>query len=152
MCEIKSCGVLIVRGDPIQSFLLMIHPTRYDLPKGHVDKGESEIECALRELEEETGIQPGDIRLVADFRYTQTYRVSLKRYGFEPRTKILVMFMAQLLKDVPIRLTEHVGYEWRDWNPPHRIQAQTIDPLLASVAAHETKTRLPGRPQDKRQD
>ncbi|MFN9976001.1 MAG: NUDIX domain-containing protein, partial [Phycisphaerae bacterium] len=45
-----SCGFLIVKGDPIDSFLLMRHPKRWDLPKGHVDPGETEMECALREL------------------------------------------------------------------------------------------------------
>ena len=56
MQQLKSCGVLVFRDEPSLSFLLMEHTQRLDLPKGHVDPGESEIECALRELEEETGI------------------------------------------------------------------------------------------------
>ena len=45
-----SCGFLILRGQPIDSFLLMKHPRRWDLPKGHLDEGETELQCALREL------------------------------------------------------------------------------------------------------
>ena len=53
---IKACGFLVFRDVPDPSFLLMKHPKRWDLPKGHVDPGESEVETALRELHEETGL------------------------------------------------------------------------------------------------
>lgn len=46
MRQAKSCGFLIMKSD--LSFLLMKHPKRYDLPKGHVDSGESEQQTALR--------------------------------------------------------------------------------------------------------
>ena len=64
MRKLYSYGVLIVRGEPIDSFLLMRHATRWDLPKGHIDEGETEIQCALRELVEETGITADDICLL----------------------------------------------------------------------------------------
>ena len=59
MKQPRSCGFLIVAGDPVQSFLLMKHADRWDLPKGHVDPGETDMEAALRELEEETGMRAG---------------------------------------------------------------------------------------------
>src|SRR5438477_2033917 len=79
MSEVKSCGFLIVRGEPIREFLLMRHADRWDLPKGHVDPGETERECALRELHEETGISPADIDIVKGFRFTTRYQVKDKR-------------------------------------------------------------------------
>ncbi|MEM1067404.1 MAG: DNA mismatch repair protein MutT, partial [Planctomycetota bacterium] len=33
-------------------------------------------------------------------------------------------------------LTEHASASWFEWSPPHQIQSQTIDPLLAAVAQH----------------
>lgn len=134
MKKLMSCGVLIVRGDPIDSFLLMKHPTRLDLPKGHVDPGETEIECALRELDEETGIKSDQIQLDENFRFTTTYTVRYKRTGFEPMEKTLVVFLGRLQSDVEVKVTEHDGYEWVEWNPPHKIQKETIDPLLAELA------------------
>jgi 8-oxo-dGTP pyrophosphatase MutT (NUDIX family) len=130
MRQLKSCGVLVVRGDPVESYLLMVHPTRYDLPKGHIDAGESEQECALRELEEETGIGAHDIALDPDFRFTTNYRVWPRKFGNAECNKTLVVFLGRLLREVPIEPSEHNGYEWRCWNPPHRVQAETIDPLL----------------------
>ena len=39
-----------------------------------------------------------------------------------------------------IACSEHVGFEWIPWNPPHAIQAQTIDPLLREVEKWRAKT------------
>jgi 8-oxo-dGTP pyrophosphatase MutT (NUDIX family) len=135
MPEVKSCGFLIIRGDPIRAFLLMKHDDRWDLPKGHVDAGETEMQCALRELDEETGITADDIEVIPSFRFTLQYPVYDKRRGGQC-DKTLVIFLARLKRDVKIAATEHVGYEWFLWNPPHKIQTKTIDPLLTAVAAH----------------
>jgi len=55
----------IVRKLPGKSDILMIYRLgKWDLPKGKIDKGESTVEAALREVSEECGInhlQPGAI-------------------------------------------------------------------------------------------
>ena len=141
MPETKSCGVLVFRNQPVRSFLLMVHPTRWDLPKGHVDPGEGELECALRELEEETGIHADHINLRSDFRFTTSYPVRYKnKFAGEACQKTVVIFLAELLRDVPVVLTEHKGFRWIQWNPPHKIQINTIDPLLREVERHFTST------------
>lgn len=137
MRKLNSYGVVIVRGDPIESFLLMRHPTRYDVPKGHIDPGETNIECALRELEEETGITPEDIKLDTDFCFSSTYEVQPKKFNFETCQKTTTIYLGRLLRDVEIKVTEHEGHEWRKWQPPHTIQGETIDLLLAKLAEYE---------------
>ena len=132
MPELKSCGFLIVRGEPIREFLLMRHADRWDLPKGHVDLGETEMQCALRELVEETGIAATDIEVQDGFRFETRYQVRGKRDG-KLYDKLLIVFLARLKRDVPIVTSEHPGYQWFAWQPPHKIQAFTIDPLLAEV-------------------
>ena len=129
----KSCGFLILRGEPVREFLLMRHADRWDLPKGHVDAGETEMQCALRELWEETGLKADDIDPLPDFRFTLEYPVKNKRTG-QIDDKTLVVFLARLHRDAEINPTEHPGYQWFGWPPPHRIQEKTIDPLLAEVA------------------
>jgi bis(5'-nucleosidyl)-tetraphosphatase len=114
------------------SFLLMKHPHRYDLPKGHVETGETDLACALRELHEETGISKEQVRIERDFRYEETYRPRYKRLGGERVEKTVVVFLGWLVDHrASVTASEHGGYEWFQWCPPHRIQRKTIDPLLA---------------------
>ncbi len=145
MAEVKSCGFLIYRNhysaqnsnagpesDPSPMFLLMRHSDRWDLPKGHVDSGENDMQCALRELEEETGIREADIEIDEHFRFVTEYPV-FKKKKRRTVTKQLVIFLARLTGDVEIIVTEHPGFEWFEWNPPHEIQPNTIDGLLGEL-------------------
>jgi bis(5'-nucleosidyl)-tetraphosphatase len=110
----------------------MRHADRWDLPKGHVDPGETEMQCALRELHEETGITADDIETIDGFRFLLQYPVREKRNG-RLYDKTLVVFLARLVREVRIDPTEHGGYQWFPWQPPHKIQERTIDPVLAAV-------------------
>ena len=141
MAKIKSCGFLIFRKDPSPSFLLMRHPSRWDLPKGHVDPGETNFECAVRELEEETGITFDDIEVYQEFKFKHKYYVKNKRTNGESKKKKLIIYLAQLINPVDIVPTEHDGFEWMPWNPPHQIQEKTIDPLLKAVNEHLTSQK-----------
>lgn len=59
---VAAGGVIIHRGQ----MLLLDRPSRGEirLPKGHVEPGESEVEAALRETREETGL--AQLAVVAD--------------------------------------------------------------------------------------
>ena len=136
MRQVKSCGVLVFRTQPGLSFLLMKHPRRYDLPKGHLEAGETELDCALRELREETGIPKDAITLDTRFRHEEIYYPRYKRFGGERVEKTLVIFLAHMAEYRRLYLTEHCGFEWIAWKLLHVIQPQTVDPLLLRVERH----------------
>lgn len=151
MAKVKSCGFLIYRDphpDSItehnrgnqsgkRQLLLMKHANRWDLPKGHVDPGETNLQAALRELKEETGIQPDDIEIDSDFKFKLKYNVRYnKKFGGKSVKKKLIIYLAKLVNDVPIQPTEHEDFQWMDWNPPHVLQKKTIDPLLAKLTEY----------------
>ena len=55
---VRAAGGLVVREDGPRE-VLVVHRPRYDdwtFPKGKADPGESDEDCALREVEEETGL------------------------------------------------------------------------------------------------
>lgn len=137
--EVTSCGVVLFRKGDVDEFLLLRKPGRYDFPKGHIDPGETELQCALRELEEETGVPRELVTLDDSFRYSQRYPV-FDKYLKANATKTLVLFLGWLQAHVDLVMTEHDDYEWRPWKPPHAIQKKTIDPVLAAIAKHWAKT------------
>lgn len=143
MRAVMSCGVILFRREPELSFLLLKHPHRYDLPKGHVEDGETELQCALRELHEESGVAPADVEIDPDFRFPHTYYPVEKRFGGVVE-KTVVIYLGWLTKDTPIRVTEHGDHAWLPWRPPHKIDPRTVDQVLAAVEAHFAKSD--GRP------
>ncbi|MCL4326518.1 MAG: NUDIX domain-containing protein [Candidatus Thermoplasmatota archaeon] len=52
-----SSGTVIVDDDMHVLLVHQIDEDRWCLPKGHIDDGETEIETAIRETEEETGLK-----------------------------------------------------------------------------------------------
>jgi bis(5'-nucleosidyl)-tetraphosphatase len=133
----EAAGLLLVVMPPAarwpDRFLLMRHADRWDLPKGHREPGESLRETAIRETEEETGIDRSQIGLADDFVFRLEYEVVYRQAPGDHVLKQVSYFIGRLTSELPIVCTEHLGFEWFRWHPPHRIQEQTIDPLLASV-------------------
>ena len=89
----------------------MKHKNRYDLPKGHINDSESELECALRELYEETGIQESNIEIHPTFKYSNTYYPKYKRFAGEIVEKTLVIFLAFLKLDKEVELSDTLMLE-----------------------------------------
>ncbi|MBR5144651.1 MAG: NUDIX domain-containing protein [Clostridia bacterium] len=67
MRYIKSCGFIAFRQIEGSNYYLIIKSHNGDVgfPKGHMETGESEMETAIRELKEETGIE---VKTISGFR------------------------------------------------------------------------------------
>lgn len=101
------------------------------------------MQCALRELLEETGITKSQIEIDTQFRFDSHYMVTLAEYDYQPRQKQLSIFLAKLKQpDAKIEVSEHDGYRWFDWQPPHDIQTRTINPLLNALEEYWNATRV----------
>lgn len=132
----RAAGILLMTRTTPKQFLLMRHHDRWDLPKGHRDADESDLETALRETEEETGIPGQSIQIDPEFRFELSYPVRYKRHGDQVFQKTVVYLLGEIESPVTPELTEHPSFRWFTWDPPHHIQRETIDPLLAAVAKH----------------
>ena len=114
----KSAGAVIfrpvkpLRGHGVKKekiLYLLLHYTarHWDLPKGHIEKGEKPEEAAQREVKEETGIK--DIEFIPGFK--ETIKYFYKRDG-KNFFKIVVFFLAKT-KTKKVKISyEHRGFKW----------------------------------------
>ncbi len=104
-----SCGAVVFRkeGEKILYLLLHYEKKHWDFPKGHVEKGESELETAVRETREETGI--------TDLRFTRSFREAIHYYfqiGRKTVHKEVLYFLGETRTQEVILSKEHIGYVW----------------------------------------
>ena len=83
-------GVILRRGGAGIAELLVVHRPRYDdwtLPKGKAKAGESDEECALREVEEETGLvcELGDEVAVSEYEDAAGRPKRVRYFAMTPR-------------------------------------------------------------------
>ncbi len=71
----KQFGIIVAAGGIVKNdngdILMIFRRGKWDMPKGKLDKGESLEDCAVREVEEETGIE--QTKLISP--HTVTYHV-----------------------------------------------------------------------------
>lgn len=74
MKYIKSCGFVVYKRVGNENYYLIIKSLNGDVgfPKGHMESGESELETAIRELKEETGV---DVKAIQGFRRQIEYEL-----------------------------------------------------------------------------
>ncbi len=99
----KSCGAFIF-NDKNEVLLTQQKSGIWNFPKGHMEKGESEEETAIREIKEETNIE---VSINKNFRYEISY---LQK---EDMTKTVVYFLAKAnSNDVKLQEIEISNYKW----------------------------------------
>jgi len=111
----KSAGaVIFFRGNKKIKYLLLHYPSSakaprdyWDFPKGHIEKGEKEIETVKREVEEETGLK--DLEFVEGFKEWIKYFFKLKG---ETIFKIVTFYLTEAKTKEVKTSFEHLGYEW----------------------------------------
>jgi 8-oxo-dGTP pyrophosphatase MutT (NUDIX family) len=111
----KSVATIVFRKENDFRFLLLwkknsgIYKDAWKFPKGNIDKGESEMQTAVRELKEETGLDEKDIQFY-DFHDKVSF--FYRNEGHELVRKEVSFVMARTLKsDIKIS-SEHDAFRW----------------------------------------
>jgi len=123
-----SAGVVVVRETPKGvRFLLLRSFNHWDFPKGLVEKGESPLEGAIREVLEETTL--ADL----EFAWGKTYIET----GPYSRGKTARYYLARTQNEAvdlpPNPITgrsEHVEYRWTDARTAHRLASPRLKPVV----------------------
>lgn len=102
----KSCGCIIIENRKV----LLIKQIKgiWGFPKGHVEKDETELETAIREVKEETNI---DVEVQEDKRYTMNYKTD------KGADKEVVLFLAKKIGgEIKPQESEVSVIEWLDFD------------------------------------
>ncbi len=137
--RILSAGVVVVRPEQAQWRFLLLRAFQYwDFPKGRTEEGETPLDAARREVQEETGIT--DLRFTWGEEYTETgpyARGKVARYYLaETRTHEVVLGIAPELGT-----PEHHEWRWVDETTAYRLTAPRVKRVLDWALE-----RLPPRP------
>lgn len=124
---IQAAGGL-VRNDQ-QETLMIFRRGKWDLPKGKLDAGETLEQCALREVEEETGIR--DTRLIGPL--TTTYHV-YDEFGKHILKESHWFTMHSPGRQLPVAQAEEqiTGIEWANRERVAALLNQTY-PLIRDI-------------------
>ena len=116
----NAAGILPYTNDGELKFLLIKTSTGgavtawWEFPKGHIEEGETRLEAAKRETEEETGLTINDIhptfRYVSKYFITKDYSTGKRLKAPEPKSVTYFLGKAQT-KDVELSF-EHSSYGW----------------------------------------
>lgn len=114
----KTIGLVVFKreGRGVR-YLLLHHGGEYwNFPKGRQEFGETEIETALRELKEETGISK--ITLVDGFKdeYDYDFDSEIKDDHREKIYKKAIWFMGEVTDDQIKISNEHINFGWFDYD------------------------------------
>ena len=123
----KSCGVVPYRmlDGQVQYLLLMQNNGTWSFPKGHTEPGETELQTAYRELQEETGL---GVKLIPESRVSLVYSLS------EQVNKELVLYLGEVSGALTVQEAEIAYHRWVDKNQlKELLYADTYQAIQAQL-------------------
>lgn len=117
-----AAGVIVFRNTKEgRKFLIMYHRGSYwNFPKGAIEKGESSMQAAVRELEEETGLKESDIGIQKGFKTHEKFQFNI---GKRKINKTVILYLAQTTKKgIDITRGKHEeGFGWFLYKDANKI-------------------------------
>lgn len=113
MPQERSAGVVIYRIIDNEPFFLLIRYGwgHWGFSKGMIESGESELEAAIREATEETGL--------LKFRFIESFEEKIEYFYIKERKTIhkeVIYFLAETKENDVILSFEHSEYEWLNFS------------------------------------
>jgi ADP-ribose pyrophosphatase YjhB (NUDIX family) len=115
MKRVTAAGGIVINEDG--EILLMYRRSKWDLPKGHLDKGETLEQCAIREVGEETGLK--SLKIVRPIGITE--HQYFNHYNNEDEIKETHWFEMRATKNESLQPQEEESIEWIRWVPADEL-------------------------------
>mgnify|MGYP006287112589 CR=1 FL=1 len=123
-----SAGVVVVRAEGAQWLYLLLRAYNYwDFPKGRVERGETPLAAACREVEEETELRDLDFRWGRDFYETAPYSKGKVARYYLARTR---QSRVELPVSPELGRPEHDEYQWLPYAPARAILTPRVQAVI----------------------
>ncbi len=133
-----SAGIIvyttqIIDKVPTRLYLLLYYPKGYwDLVKGHLDQGESNLEAAHRELMEETGL-----KAMLDEEFKQVLEYTFTDDEGELVAKEVTFFLGEATSNNVQLSHEHEDYAWLPFHEAiQKLTYKNAKQLLQAAELH----------------
>lgn len=132
----ESCGAVIYHDD--MYLLLHYEAGHWGFPKGNRESGETKLETAIREINEETGLKNKNINF-NDFKTDIDY--FYKRKG-KTVYKVVTYFLAESDTDEIHISREHTDFDWLSYQKAlERLTYSNTQKVLKAVHTYLKKSR-----------
>ncbi len=132
--EMLSAGVVLVRYLRREPHYLLLRAYNYwDFPKGQVEAGEQPLQAAIREVEEETGLDHLVFRWGGIYRETPPYgKGKVARYYLAeaPEGEVFLPVSKELGRP------EHQEFRWLPYHQAHQLLVPRLQVILDWAHEH----------------
>ena len=129
---IQAGGGLVKNGK--DEYLFIFRRGKWDLPKGKLDKGETILECAMREVKEETGI----VNLTASDHLVDTWHVYHERGKFILKESVWFHMTTEAYDELTPQTEEDIHeIRWlkkKDWQSIYENTFPSIKDVLKAAS------------------
>lgn len=135
----KSCGAVIYNQNLEKYLIVKMYNGNWGFPKGHVEKNETEIETAIREVKEETNI---------DIEIKEIFRETIKYVTNEKTIKEVVFFLGIVNNEqIKIDANEIEDFEWCTYEEAlklitYKVQRDVLEKVKKYIKEREDKENI----------
>ena len=130
----RSAGIVPYRrGSSGPEFLLLFNLffDQWQFPRGGVEQGESDVECALREMREETGLPV--VKLHEDCRIELNYTCTIRNYDIE---RTVIYYLGETVSgEINLGRENHCEARWESAQSAWELLTETSPEQLPALDA-----------------
>lgn len=136
MKKTVSAGIIIYRQteDGLKYLLLYRGRNYWNFPKGKIEQGEQSFRTALREIREETGLRPSELKFQSQFKAFERF---VFQYQQERIFRVVILYLAET-RQPQIKISdEHEGFGWFTASEAQKVLTKHKETFAILKRAHE---------------